>query len=164
MKNSKKPWWFTLFLIFGHIHSLIFTMASLLFCSFMIIFRQFEFYRWDEDFWTIEFYCKPGSWVQESWMDGRWAGFSMGSVLVYNYYYRDTYTTVRHERQHSCQTYMFGLMQPVMYFGICAYIFFFNKELHSYYDNPFEINARLEAGQSLINWKKVDPEDRWIFW
>jgi len=164
MKYPKKPWFFILFLIWGHLRTSLITLGSLLFCAIMILFKQLKYSSFDHDFWTIHFKTIEGSWLHSKF-EGKWAGFSMGSVLVFSYLYIDSEKIIRHEQQHTLQVYLLGIMQPIFYFFVSVFIFFFKKDLHSYYDNIFEVDARSQAGQlTKIDWKSIDKNDRWIFW
>ena len=106
-----------------------------------------------------------GVWLSKKWSS--WAGFNCGMVSVYRWDYVDHPRTIRHERRHGYQIFVFGLLQPVIYFLSSVWIYFFMKKLHSYYDNPFERDARAFAGQQVdipkSQWMS-GPADRWAWW
>jgi hypothetical protein len=73
-------------------------------------------------------------------------------------------STLVHERRHALQTYVFGIFQPILYVIFTLWIFAFHRSKHSYYDNPFERDARRTAGQNMmddINWA---GKKRWLWW
>jgi len=75
--------------------------------------------------------------------------------------------TLDHEQEHRVQFYKYGILFPFLYIFESIKIFFFNKNLHSYYDNVFEIAARKAAGQMVKIPKAVwaqGPKDRWMWW
>lgn len=140
---------------------------------------QYKFHqRWGLVF---EFSVVPGSWVRRTFWGG-WGGYSMGSLIVYRedslpYAYIST-----HERRHSFQTYVFGVL-AILYPVVSAVIWlFFRKPFtvwvsritgnlprryHAYLDNPAERDARRWANQKVDippnEWPQ-GSDDRWPWW
>jgi len=97
-----------------------------------------------------------------------WAGYALGNaVIVVDTYGERWERTVKHERAHVYQQYVFGVPWLVLYFLASVFIFLFLWHLHSYYDNPFERHARRAAGQKVdiprSQWMS-GPKDRWAWW
>ena len=91
------------------------------------------------------------SWFGRKWRD--WAGFS-GPCCVITRSDLTAYQrrqTIAHERRHCMQQLLFG---PLFYpaYALCSAALWVygartNADLHAYLDNPFEVDARVAAGQ-----------------
>lgn len=97
-----------------------------------------------------------------------WAGYALGNaVYVVDVGFDRWERTVKHERAHVFQQYVFGVFWLPLYFLASIFIFLFVRRLHSYYDNPFERHARKAAGQQQdipkSQWSD-GPNDRWAWW
>ena len=109
--------------------------------------------------------------VEGSWLDKRYkyGGQAMGAFVLLNRNLTDKQRKriMIHEETHVLQQYALGIFQPVVYVLASVFIYIFMPKKHSYYDNPFERQARKRAGQ-IVN---IPPEDwtggsndRWLFW
>lgn len=98
-----------------------------------------------------------------------WAGFSIGNnVILLEYSDSDRHLrTFKHEREHCLQQYCWGILFFPVYLLSSVYVYLMYPDLHSYYDNPFEVQARRSAGQNVKipkeNWAD-GSNDRWIWW
>lgn len=106
-------------------------------------------YRWygiegDALVWTIN-NDKIPLWLAKQWT--RWAGHATGQVVVLKYPPADKTTVLRHEQKHVDQMMRLGIFWPIFYYGIQLGIYLGCPGSDSYYDNPFEIDARRAAGQ-----------------
>jgi hypothetical protein len=105
-------------------------------------------------------------WHAKLWKD--WSG--VGSYGFMCYKPSDSVWMARtmvHESCHCWQFVILGLLQPILYIGHSAFIFFFQKSKHAYLDNYFERMARKHAGQQVdippAQWSQ-GPDDRWPWW
>lgn len=114
----------------------------------------------------FEFHVDMTSWTYRYLWHKRWSGVSIGSVIIINPFYQSAQTRL-HERRHSDQVFLFGVLQPILYVlsTLVIYLFFWN--LHAYLDNPFERDARRHAGQQVdiprSEWMH-GPNDRFPWW
>lgn len=121
------------------------------------------------DDFQIVWDLKNDGWVCRKVFLGRgWGGFSFGAnVIVVDSDSQRWQRTVRHEAQHGYQQYALGILYLPVYFLIGIFMWVFCRELHSYYDHPFEVSARKAAGQLVkipkAAWKD-GPYDRWAWW
>lgn len=118
---------------------------------------------------TMEFDIVNDSWLDKKFFKGKWAGVCSGWYIWYAPFKKDSDPTIKHERRHADQFRIFGIFQPVIYVALVIFTFIGFRDLHPYYDNFFEWDARRHAGQPLdIPWQKwtnKDGEtDRWIWW
>jgi len=95
-------------------------------------------------------------------------GFSFGCNVIAVDVDRERFgRTVKHEAKHCYQQYAFGVFYYPIYTMIYLFIYLFKKNIHPYYDHPFEISARKFAGQKIKisrdEWVQ-GPVDRNIFW
>lgn len=133
----------------------------------MYLFGQFEAVIWCRNL-TMIWDAKNGSWLEKRALTGRgWAGFSFGcNMLVVD---RDGFRwarTIKHETAHCMQQYKYGIFMPILYILITLWIYLFKKDLHSYYDHPFEVEARVAAGQLAKIPKELwkdGPNDRFAW-
>jgi len=97
-----------------------------------------------------------------------WAGNALGNcAFVIDDDGERWERTVKHENRHCLQTLLFGILMPVLYYGASVFIWVFLRALHSYYDNPFETDARKAAGQPAKIPKEKwmsGSKDRWAWW
>jgi len=70
---------------------------------------------------------------------------------------------IDHEICHCRQCFLWGILFPFLYFLESVRIYFFDTDVHPYYDNIFEIRARVAAGQPLVIPKSMWKVDRWFF-
>jgi hypothetical protein len=113
-----------------------------------------------------------GSWYARRWKD--WWGWSGPCVLILRRDIEeqsllDWHKTILHELEHCYQQFRWGVFHYPAYLSASVFIYFFEKEKHSYFDNPFERNARKAAGQPVEVDKKywdygTTEEDRWAWW
>ncbi len=150
-------------LILGNIWMLPNTLISALYLG---LFRLLGWVRFEKvTRWGIVLRAVRGRKLADKYMSG-WAGWASGVFIVLRYDYVYNRKSLRHEEQHVIQQMWFGIFQPVSYFLASVFIWLFQKSKHSYYDNPYERNARKAANQRVdipkSHWKK--PDDRWSWW
>lgn len=118
-----------------------------------------------------EWVTRDGWFERKFWsrkVDGeyvaRWAGWTLGGGLVmYHREYLTDGTTRLHEHTHVRQIMRLGIFQPILYVAIALAIYVSCPNASPYFDNPFEVEARRDAGQPIdVPWQKRDP-DRWIW-
>jgi hypothetical protein len=110
-------------------------------------------------------------WVYTKLFLGRgFSGFSLGCNVIVIDSDPDVETFhqyLKHERKHCFQQFKWGILWHPAYLLISIWIYLLRKDLHSYLDNYFEIEAREAAGQQVhiprSEWPH-GPDDRWIFW
>lgn len=91
---------------------------------------------------------KAPKWLLKKWDDGHWAGHCIGNVIALRKPVSwKTADTLVHEEQHVEQCMRLGIFQPIMYFLIVITIKVGCKNLDTYHDNVFEIDARKGARQ-----------------
>ncbi|KXH75402.1 MAG: hypothetical protein AM326_03360 [Candidatus Thorarchaeota archaeon SMTZ-45] len=110
--------------------------------------------------WSLKVRVLKGSWLWEKM--GDWVGWSGGCFIIMRIFYD---RGIKHEERHTKQQMVFGVLQPVLYVLCSVFIYFFLRNQHPYYSNPFEIDARRAAGQMVLVPKEYwDDENRWIWW
>jgi len=107
------------------------------------------------------------NWYARLWK--KWWGWSGPCVYIYKdaeyiqseyeqridpqWLEKEVKTTEVHEVRHCLQQLIFGPLHYPLYFlssvGLWIYGTITNKDIHSYYDNPFEKDARRAAGQPV---------------
>jgi len=108
-------------------------------------------YKWygkegDALVWTVN-NDKIPEWLTNYWK--KLSGHASGQVVVLKNPPDSKAVTLRHEQQHVSQTMCLGIFWPLFYYGIQIGIKLGCSESHTYYDNPFEIDARRAAGQII---------------
>lgn len=161
----------------GFIHALPVTALSLFFVLPMLIgkqVRKIRFKDYTDEGVQLLVLCIPLEVVPGSWLDRHskyWWGMSMGAFIIVRDVGRQLdrnklARTIKHEQMHTMQQYALGIFQPIIYVICSVFIYIFMPNKHSYYDNPFERQARKFAGQQVNipreEWS--DPSDRWIWW
>ena len=115
---------------------------------------------------VVELEVVEGGWL-ERLVFKKWAGVNYAGIIVYRADYADSVRTLVHERRHAWQCFVFGVFQPILYWGHCLFIFLFQWKRHAYLDNWFERDARRAAGQPVEilpeEWFE-GPDDRWPWW
>jgi len=128
-------------------------------------------YRTIESHGVVRFaLTKKRNWYTKLWKD--WWGWSGPYVIILRNNHKSPIQfqrAVTHELTHCEQMRQWGFIFPFLYLGASLYIYIARKELHSYFDNPFEIEARRTAGQKIKIDKKywgygTDSQDRWSWW
>jgi len=114
--------------------------------------------------YALKFVTVPGKWLHEHM--GQWVGWAFGPCILVKHEFAQHERTLRHEERHVIQQMVFGILQPVLYVLISVFIWCFLMDRHSYYDNPYEIDARKAAGQpmQILFWRWRNPRDRWAWW
>jgi hypothetical protein len=111
---------------------------------------------------------KEDGWLfRRLFRDRGFLGFSGGNNILVALSKKEDINDrlIKHERQHCKQQFQWGIFYFPSYILESFLVFLLEKDNHSYYDNCFEISARLAAGQpEKIDWKKIDKNDRWIWW
>jgi len=120
--------------------------------------------------WAVVLTSVQGSWLARRGMRG-WNGWASGVFVVVRYDKEGLVgevegRTLAHEERHVQQQMMLGVLQPILYILTSVLVWCCFRLMHSYYDNGFETDARLYAGQQAYipksQWKT--PGDRWIWW
>lgn len=95
----------------------------------------------------------------------KWWGYVIGSNVIFiDLISAEDETKIKHEEAHIMQNYIFGPFFYPIYILLSLYVLIFKREKHSYYDNPFELQARKSAGQQINipkEYWKDGPNDRW---
>lgn len=148
-------------LVFGNIWMLPNSLVSALYLGVFRLFGQVHFRGFGR--WSIQLEVRKDSWLWRYMGKGGWNGWASGVFIIM----RDFYDKgVIHEERHVIQQMIFGVFQPITYFLASVFIWVFYRSKHSYYDNPYERDARKAAGQQVDipkSWWK-DPNDRWAWW
>lgn len=111
---------------------------------------------------------KAHPWYSKYWED--WSGWSGPCVVITkedpddNLRYK---RTLKHELRHCQQQFLFGVFHYPLYALASIAIWVAYPDLHPYYDNPFEVDARKAAGQVVhipkSHWGK-SAKKRWNWW
>lgn len=134
-----------------------------------LIFRDLVFVRW-ADFLVAEFELATENlepWFAKLWRG--WIGFGGPGVIIRKVIWDEASRerTRKHELTHVQQQYRWGLLFYPAYLFVSVWIWIFMRDLHSYYDNPFEVEARRAAGQQVkirkSQWRD-GIADRWAWW
>lgn len=99
------------------------------------------------------------------WMDKNgWNGWASGPFVTMR---GSTIRGLKHEDRHVQQQLVFGPLHYPLYVLASVFIWIVLRDHHSYYDNPFETDARRYAGQQIdipkSQWKD-GIADRWAWW
>jgi hypothetical protein len=134
----------------------------------LYILGQIDVVMWSRDLMLI-WDVKNGGWLDRKFLTGKgWLGFAAGcNILVADTDGERWQRTIKHERRHVLQQYLFGIFFIILYILESVRIYLMCPNLHSYYDNRFEIDARKAAGQLVKIPKELwsdGEKDRWIFW
>lgn len=137
-------------------------VLGFLFCVLpLLAARQIKSRGWKDGAWDLE--AVPGSRLSKS--SNVWAAFSIAWFVIYlSPSDVEDYTTRTHERVHLRQQLILGLFHWIFYGLFCIVVWFACRSLHAYRANPFELDARRKAGQTI---EPVGPEkgnDRWPWW
>jgi hypothetical protein len=157
---------------FGWLWSSPVTIIMLFVSFLLVVTRQMDLYN--RFGWILEFTTVKNSWWERTFWKS-WAGGSIAGVIWYHRAYVNKgreetewqSQLKRHERRHSEQWFVFGVLFVIAYPATVLFIFFFLKNLHSYHDHPAEVDARRAAGQLIkiprSSWMH-GPDDRipWI--
>lgn len=141
-----------------------------------------DFSKWkpkakDQTPWCVFLEVTPGSWLDNhAW----WAGATLGAFVLIKdkAKWEDRGLIdeiIRHESCHVLQQYVGGIFMPVAYFVIAVVMHATMPEFHPYYNHPFEIMARMYAGdddiiitkEQWMDWNERhgrDALDRWPWW
>ena len=103
-------------------------------------------------------WCHSGKpmagWMTNLWKG--WDGHSMGSLVVVRKDPSESDNAARmltHELEHTRQANILGVFHPVVYGMVYVSLKLLgDKNVHPYYDNPFEVAARREAKQPIDIW------------
>lgn len=114
--------------------------------------------------WSFRAVAIPDHWLQQKMDAGNWKGFAVGSVIFLHNDWAHYSKGIIHENRHVLQQMVFGVFQPILYILSSIFIWCFIWNKHSYYDNPFERDARRAAGQIVNIPKSQWSGDRWSWW
>lgn len=112
--------------------------------------RWYEYVGFHELAWVWKLREDAPDWLHRRWKG--WAGHAFGNIVVVvekPNISRYTWVILTHELQHVRQYMRLGVLQPIMYFLTYFAIRWACKNSHAYYDNPFELDARRGAGQTV---------------
>jgi hypothetical protein len=117
--------------------------------TYVGIYSAMGWYRWHGMevaalVWIVNNDKIPG-WLARYWM--KLNGQTSGQVVVLKNLPDTKAITLKHEQKHVDQTMRLGILWPLAYYGSSIAIKFGCPGSDSYYDNPFEIDARRHAGQ-----------------
>jgi len=136
----------------------------------LIIAREIEFVGWERPLIARFRIISKHSWWRRMWTD--WAGCALPHAIIHRSDLSKTTTarTIRHEIRHCHQMFVFG---PFFYplYGLCTACLWvyhtLDEEVHPYFDNLFEQDARRHAGQLTTPphgcWPK-GPDDFQDWW
>jgi len=123
---------------------------TILGASYALLFQAVGWYAWhgridDGLVWRVT----PGSpaWLQKLWK--KWGGHTIGNIIVLNCDPLKKSTTVDHEMAHVRQCMRLGIFQPIVYAISSLGIYLGCESSDPYWSNPFEIDARRTAGQTV---------------
>ncbi len=138
-------------MIFLKIIVFVWSFLTMLFSLFVVlpllISKQIENKRWKNGAWDLV--VKEQSWFHKKFMN-KYNGLSLGWCIIYDKDGYNNLTTRIHERVHLSQQLKFGIFQWIFYALFYA-IIYFGTSLDAYAANPFEIDARVQAGQNIGN-------------
>lgn len=146
----------------GHLWMLPNTIISGAYILPLCLIGQIRFNRFALS--GVECRTVKAGWLDDSLRVGDWLGWTSGCFVILRHDAGGR--TLPHEERHVRQQMVFGLFAPILYFFASLFIFLFLKDLHSYYDNPFEVDARRFAGQPVKIPRDAwaNPRDRWAWW
>lgn len=137
--------------IFLKILAAIWSSPTMFFSLFIILpllaFKQVENKKWKNGVW--EFVVKDHSWLYRK-MSGKYNGLSFGWCVLYDKNGYNNLTTRIHERIHLLQQLKLGIFQWIFY-ALFYVVIYCGTNLDTYFANPFEIDARIQAGQNTDN-------------
>jgi hypothetical protein len=147
----------------GFLWSMPLSIFLWIFMGIFMAIGQVEKVKFTKDLLII-WKVKEKSWFSRKLLLGRgFVGFSFGNNIVYVDSERDLEIVLKHEKRHCQQYFFFGIFFLPLYFIESVMIYFFKKNLHPYFDNSFERDARSYSGEPLkIDWK--NKYKRWPWW
>lgn len=154
--------------ILGIIWSSPYTILSYVLFSILKLTRQVEKTYWTKYLIATVDLRNEGWFCRILFSNRGWAGWTLGGMnFVVDTNNTRWWRTVAHECRHSLQYYWWGILFLPAYILASIFIFLFIPSKHSYYDNPFERDAREAAGQPVnihkSSWSD-GPNDRWAWW
>jgi len=142
------PWPENTFLkILAYIWSSITMIPSLLIIGILTCFKQITNRGWKNGAW--EFTFTENSWLQDK-LGAKYNGFSFGWCILYSKNGYNNLTVRMHERVHLAQQLKLSIFQWIFY-GLFYALIYFGTNLDPYFANPFEVDARIQAGQNTNN-------------
>jgi hypothetical protein len=130
------------------------------------VFKKIRFHSNGVIAWDVDNSSKFFKGLKEK----HWWGFVIGSNIVFvdcDMAAPKDAQKLKHEVAHVYQNYRFGMFFYPLYILMTVYLWLFKKNKHSYLDNPFERQARKEAGQQVTipksEWSRY-YKDRWPWW
>jgi len=91
--------------------------------------------------------ARAPEWLMKLWT--KWGGHTIGNVVVMKGSPKKDTVTLRHEQEHVRQCMALGIFQPILYGLAMLAIKLGCKLSDPYFSNPFEIEARRVAGQTV---------------
>jgi len=118
---------------------------------YAMIFWALRYYTWHgykgvSLVWRVNNNRSP-KWLSSLWKS--WAGHTIGQVVIIKYDDTDPrwHEILTHEQEHVRQCMKLGFMQPVLYMIFSVSIWLACPNSNPYYSNPFEVDARRQAGE-----------------
>jgi hypothetical protein len=135
---------------------------------FLLITKQIEKFKVNDDLIFLWDLKNEGWFCKKAFGARGWGGFSCGNnIVVVDSDTARWKRSVKHERRHCYQQYIFGIIFPVLYLLNSLFIYVFYPDEHIYLHNTFEVDARRAAGQ-LIDIPRAKwpdgPNDRNPWW
>ena len=152
----------------GFLWSLPTSIIGFLLGLLLLLLKQIERVKWRSDFTIIWDLANNGWFWRDTFLSRGWVGFSLGChIFVKDISITRECRTLRHETRHCYQQYALGVFFYPVYIIHSVWIWLFQNDKHSYYDNFLERDARRAAGQReeipSYLWGQ-GPSDRWFFW
>jgi hypothetical protein len=151
--------------ILGFLWSFPISFVFWIFMGILFLLKQVEKVSIEKDFLFVwDLY--NNKWFCRVFFKNRgWGGFSFGNnIVLIDFDKNRKDRTFLHEKKHCEQYFTFGILFFVLYALEFLVIYFFNKDLHPYYDHWFEVEARTAAGQMVKIPKSLWEKDRWCWW
>ena len=112
----------------------------------------YEYIGWYENCWAWKLRSSAPEVIQRLWKN--WAGHCVGNMIVMverPEACKRFQVVLVHEQQHVIQCMKLGVFQPILYCANRLAIAWACKNLDPYKANIFEIDARVAAGQSIVD-------------
>jgi len=139
------PWPKNIFLrTLAAIWSSLTMIPTLIIVGILSASKQLSNRRWKDGAW--EFIIVQNSWLFKK--TTKYNGFSIGWCIIYNEDSFNNLVTRTHERIHLLQQLKLSVFQWILY-GLFYVAIYLGTNLDTYSANPFESDARIQAGQNV---------------
>lgn len=133
--------------IVGQVWASPVTFAGLLYASLFKAVGWYKFHGKTEDALVFRTGTSMPKWLEGLW--ATWDGHAIGSVVVMNCDPEKKPKQLSHELVHVRQCMRLGIFQPIAYCLCWLFIKLGCESSNAYWSNPFEIDARRAAGQTV---------------